>query len=47
MERIIDYLAEEEAQEKARNERRARINKLLKNLTTVQPQPVSLDFLGD
>jgi hypothetical protein len=50
MERIIDYLAEEEAKEKAKRERKTgkhqRVAKLLKTIANVQTQPV-IDFLGD
>jgi hypothetical protein len=58
MEKIIDYLAEEEKRTEAREQlRRKRAATLRQNLGdpfdvpvthhNVQPQPMNLDFLGD
>jgi len=53
MERIVDYLAEQEAQQakrQATKQRKAgkkeRITSLLQDIANVKPQPMSLDFLA-
>jgi hypothetical protein len=49
MEKIVDYLAEEEKKEQTKRDARRRtrfLDTLQRNLADIQPKPVSLDFLA-